>query len=130
MSEDLVAELNDVEPPEVERRVDRVVFAVRRLGLLVLVVGCIVVPVVSIAANVLTRRGGSTQTNCPDPTTPCELPQVIPTGHAAHGYHADAATASIFGRLAEFTPLTWAFIVTAVLCLVLAAARIHRVRRA
>ncbi|HET9169615.1 MAG TPA: hypothetical protein VFN97_09265 [Actinospica sp.] len=54
---------------------------VRRAGLLLLIVCCLVVPVVSIAVHVLdARHPSATQNFCPDPTTPCELPQVIPTG--------------------------------------------------
>ena len=59
----------------------RVVVLIRRIGMLVLIVCCLIVPMVSIAVHVLdSRHQASTQTNCPDPTTPCELPQVIPTG--------------------------------------------------
>jgi hypothetical protein len=60
---------------------DRVVIVIRRVGLLVLIVCCLIIPVVSIAAHVIdSGRRAPTQTVCPDPTTPCELPQVIPTG--------------------------------------------------
>lgn len=68
---------NDFAP----RRTNRAATVARRVGLLVLVVCCLIVPVVSIIANALDSPSrGSTQTYCPDPTTPCELPQVIPTG--------------------------------------------------
>ena len=113
-----------------ERRGDRTVFAARRLGLLVLVIGCLVVPVVSIAANALgSRRQGSAQADCADPTTPCALPQAIPTGRAATAYQAHAASESIFGRLAHFTPLTWVIVLTVVLCVVLAVVGVRRARR-
>ena len=65
--------------PRLDR--DRVVLVIRRVGLLVLIVCCLIIPVVSIAVHVIdSRHRASTQTVCPDPTTPCELPQVIPTG--------------------------------------------------
>lgn len=52
-----------------------------RAGLLLLIACCLMVPVVSIVRYVFSAPdGGSAQTYCPDPTTPCELPQVIPTG--------------------------------------------------
>ena len=65
------------------RRVNRnqVVVVLRRFGLLILIVCCLVVPVVSIVVHALGAPAqGSMQNYCPDPTTPCELPQVIPTG--------------------------------------------------
>ncbi|HWG28656.1 hypothetical protein [Actinospica sp.] len=59
-----------------------VVVVVRRVGLLILIVCCLVVPVVSILTNAFSAPDkGSMQNYCPDPTTPCELPPVIPTGH-------------------------------------------------
>ncbi|HTJ69151.1 MAG TPA: hypothetical protein VL551_16565 [Actinospica sp.] len=60
---------------------ERFAVVVRRVGLLVLVVCCLVVPVVSIVVHALGAPDqGSMHSYCPDPTTPCELPQVIPTG--------------------------------------------------
>ena len=65
--------------PQLDR--GRVAVLVRRAGLLVLIVCCLIVPVVSIAVHVLdARHVSSTQNFCPDPTTPCEAPQVIPNG--------------------------------------------------
>jgi hypothetical protein len=65
--------------PRMDR--NRAAAVIRRVGLLVLIILCLVVPLISIATHVLDeRQQGSTQNFCPDPTTPCELPQVIPTG--------------------------------------------------
>jgi hypothetical protein len=59
----------------------RILAVVRGIGLLVLIVCCLVVPIVSVVSRVFSAPDqGSLLNYCPDPTTPCEAPQVIPTG--------------------------------------------------